>query len=110
MYGKNDFEMSEDHGGSPLPETKVELIWSVKRLYCTTQIPQFQYILRYSGSHVWVERKCQAKHSAFVVAPQLPELYRWDYAASGELSTYDELAVERPDAVGTRRIENRALW
>ena len=46
------------------------------------------------GSHVWIQRKCQAKHPAFVVAPQIPELGRWDYEASDELSVSGELAVE----------------
>jgi predicted peptidase len=48
----------------------------------------------YSGSHVWIQRDCQTKHRALVVAPQLPELRRWDYTASDELSTYGELVVE----------------
>ena len=48
----------------------------------------------WSGSHVWLQADVQRRHPAFVAAPQLPRLYRWDYVASEELSTYGELAVE----------------
>jgi len=48
----------------------------------------------WSGSHVWIQRDGQAKHNAFVVAPQLPEQHRWDYVPGDGLSTYGELAVE----------------
>jgi len=48
----------------------------------------------WSGSHVWIQLDNQTKYDAFVVAPQLPGLNRWDYVTSDELSTYGELAIE----------------
>jgi len=48
----------------------------------------------WSGSHVWIQLDSQTKHNAFVVAPQLPGLNRWDYVTSDELSIYGELAIE----------------
>lgn len=48
----------------------------------------------YSGSHVWIRSEVQAKHPAFVLAPQLPPGERWGAPSSREPSTYGALAVE----------------
>jgi predicted peptidase len=46
------------------------------------------------GSHVWLQGSNQRRHPAFVAAPQLPGLNRWDDVASDELSLYGKLAIE----------------
>ena len=48
----------------------------------------------WSGSHVWIQLDSQTKQAAFVVAPQLPGLDRWDFVTSDKLSIYGELAIE----------------
>ena len=64
----------------------------------------------WSGSHVWIQPQHQAKHPAFVIAPQLPGLHRWDYPSSDELSTYGQLVIEflgelrRTHSIDTTRV------
>jgi predicted peptidase len=48
----------------------------------------------WTGSHVWLQPDTQRRHPAFVAAPQLPGLHRWDYVTSDDLSTYGELVIE----------------
>jgi len=72
------------------------------------------------GSHVWTEPGNQERYPAFVVAPQLPGMSRWDYPGSDEMSTYGEAAaglVERlvdEYAIDTDRIyvtgQSRGGW
>jgi len=45
------------------------------------------------GSHVWTKPENQVKYPAFVVAPQLPGMSRWDYPGSNEMSTYGRAAI-----------------
>lgn len=45
------------------------------------------------GSHIWTDPENQARYPAFVVAPQLPGMSRWDYPGSEELSKYGQAAV-----------------
>ena len=46
-----------------------------------------------SGTHLWTEPQMQARHPAFVVAPQLPAKDSWGTPGS-EVSPYAGLAIE----------------
>lgn len=47
-----------------------------------------------TGTHVWVTAQMQARHPAFVVAPQLPIDTRWDARQSDAVSAYGALVIE----------------
>ena len=47
-----------------------------------------------SGTHVWVTAHMQARHPAFVVAPQLPTDTRWDARQTDGVSAYAALVIE----------------
>jgi len=46
------------------------------------------------GVQVWVQEDNQARHPCFVIAPQLPKMWRWDAAGHVELSIYAKALVE----------------
>ena len=46
------------------------------------------------GAHVWTEADNQARHPCFVLAPQLPKLWRWDAGGYQQLSLYAKTLVE----------------
>lgn len=46
------------------------------------------------GTHVWTSPEMQAKHPAFVLAPQLPGLEQWSAPASDDLATFAALALD----------------
>jgi predicted peptidase len=46
------------------------------------------------GAHVWTHTENQARHPCFVLAPQLPEQWRWDAVGEPHLSLYAEALVE----------------
>jgi predicted peptidase len=48
----------------------------------------------WSGSHVWIGPDGHMEYDAFVAAPQLPLLGRWDFTNSCEMSKYGDLVVE----------------
>jgi predicted peptidase len=47
-----------------------------------------------SGTHVWVSPQAQARHPAFVVAPQLPNGNRWDNPVADGIAPYAGLVIE----------------
>jgi len=47
-----------------------------------------------NGTHVWVTSHAQARHPAFVVAPQLPEGHRWDARGTDGIAPYARLVIE----------------
>ena len=46
------------------------------------------------GAHVWIQADTQSRHPCFVLAPQLPKLWRWDVAGHPQLSLYAKALVE----------------
>ena len=46
------------------------------------------------GTHLWTTPEMQARHPAFVFAPQLPGLEQWSAPGSDDLATYAALALE----------------
>jgi len=46
------------------------------------------------GAHVWTQADNQLRHPCFVLAPQLPKLWRWDVVGHPRLSLYAEALVE----------------
>lgn len=46
------------------------------------------------GTHVWTSSEMQARHPAFVLAPQLPRLEQWGAPKSDELAPYAALVLE----------------
>jgi predicted peptidase len=47
-----------------------------------------------NGTHVWLTPQAQARHPAFVVAPQLPKGNRWDAAAADGIAPYAGVVIE----------------
>jgi predicted peptidase len=47
-----------------------------------------------NGTHVWVAPQAQARHPAFVVAPQLPNGNRWDARGADGIATYASLVIQ----------------
>ncbi len=47
-----------------------------------------------NGTHVWVTPQAQARHPAFVVAPQLPSGNRWDATGPDGIAPYASLVIE----------------
>ena len=47
-----------------------------------------------NGTHVWVTPEIQARHPAFVVAPQLPNGNRWDARSSDGIAPYASLVID----------------
>jgi predicted peptidase len=47
-----------------------------------------------NGTHVWVTPQAQARHPAFVVAPQLPNGHRWDARGEDVIAPYASLVIE----------------
>jgi predicted peptidase len=46
------------------------------------------------GAHLWIQADNQERHPCFVLAPQLPKLWRWDVVGHHQLSLYAEVLVE----------------
>jgi predicted peptidase len=46
------------------------------------------------GSHVWIQPRNQARHPCFVVAPQIPDGWRWDAVGRSRGSACAEALVE----------------
>lgn len=46
------------------------------------------------GAHVWTQADNQARYPCFVLAPQLPKLWRWDAGGHQQLSLYAKALVE----------------
>lgn len=51
------------------------------------------------GSRLWIRPDLQAKHPAFVVAPQSPPDQLWGVAASAKLTPYGQLVIDLIDAL-----------
>ena len=47
-----------------------------------------------NGTHVWVSPQAQARHPAFVMAPQLPTGNRWDNSGADGIAGYAGLLIE----------------
>jgi predicted peptidase len=47
-----------------------------------------------NGTHVWIAPQAQARHPAFVVAPQLPNGHRWDARGADGIAPYASLVIE----------------
>jgi predicted peptidase len=47
-----------------------------------------------NGTHVWATPQAQARHPAFVVAPQLPDGNRWDARGEEGIAPYASLVIE----------------
>ena len=47
-----------------------------------------------NGTHVWVASQMQARHPAFVIAPQLPPGARWDNQSGDGLASYAQLMID----------------
>jgi predicted peptidase len=47
-----------------------------------------------AGTHLWTKPEMQARHPAFVIAPQMPGDEQWGAPASENLAPYAELVLE----------------
>jgi len=73
----------------------------------TRQISRENHI----GSHVWTDAQNQERYPAFVVAPQLPGMARWDFTGSSEMSTFGEATVHLlDDLIGDYSIDRRRIY
>src|SRR5262245_15388854 len=52
-----------------------------------------------TGARSWVTREAQARHPAFVIAPQLPPGNRWDRRGDDGLAPYAGLVIELLESV-----------
>ncbi len=51
------------------------------------------------GSHVWIQPEIQQKNPAFVIAPQLPFLHRWNIPLTDSLSIFSKMTFELIDSL-----------
>jgi predicted peptidase len=52
-----------------------------------------------AGTRLWITPEAQARHPAFVIAPQLPRGNRWDRQGADGLAPHAELVIELLDSL-----------
>jgi predicted peptidase len=64
----------------------------------------------FQGSHIWITPAAQARHPAYVIAPQIPPGHAWAASESSQLAPYAELVfdlvsdLKREYSIDTHRI------